>query len=46
MPFEMVLATSVDRNAPAIFSTALIRTATLGRNALVAMDVAIAFAVS
>ena len=46
MPPEIVLATSVDRNAPTTFSTPLIRTATFGRSAPVAMDVAIAFAVS
>ena len=46
MPPEIVRATSVDRNAPAILRTPLIRTAILGRSAPVAMEVAIAFAVS
>ena len=46
MPPEMVLATSVDRNAPATFSTAAISTATFGFSAPVATEVAIAFALS
>ena len=46
MPPEMVLATSVDRNAPATFNTAAISTATFGASAPVATDVAIAFAES
>src|ERR1700712_1960568 len=46
MPPEIVFATSVDRNAPATFSTAAIRTATFGFNAPVATEVAIAFALS
>src|SRR6478672_10871053 len=46
MPPEMVLATSVDRNAPATFSTAAIRTATFGFSAPVATEVAIALAES
>ncbi len=46
IPPEMVLATSVDRNAPATFSTAAINTATLGLSAPVATEVAIAFALS
>ena len=46
MPPEMVLATSVDRNAPATFSTAAISTATFGCSAPVATEVAIAFALS
>ena len=41
-----VSATSTDRNAPTRFSTADRATATLGRRAPVAMEVAIAFAVS
>ena len=46
MPPEMVLATSVERNAPTRFSTAASSTATFGLSAPVAMGVAIAFAVS
>ena len=46
MPPEMVLATSVDRKAPATFSTAAISTATFGFNAPVATEVAIALALS
>lgn len=46
MPPEIVFATSVDRNAPTTLRTPLMRTATLGRRAPVAMEVAIAFAVS
>src|SRR6476661_147576 len=46
MPPEMVLATSVDRNAPATFSTAAISTATFGLSAPVATEVAIALAES
>jgi hypothetical protein len=46
MPPEIVLATSVERKAPTRFRTPLIRTAVFGLSAPVAMDVAIAFAVS
>ena len=46
MPPEMVLATSVDRNAPATFRMAATSTATLGFNAPVATEVAIALALS
>ena len=46
MPLEMVWATLVDRNAPARLSTPLMRTATFGRSAPVAIEVAIALAVS
>ncbi len=46
MPPEIVLATSVERNAPTRFRMAASRTATLGLSAPVAMGVAIAFAVS
>src|SRR6476661_362686 len=46
MPPEIVLATSVDRNAPTTFSTAAITTAVRGRRAPVATDVAIALALS
>src|SRR6478735_6756346 len=46
MPPEIVLATSVDRKAPITFSTAAINTATLGCNAPVATDVAMALALS
>ena len=46
IPPEMVLATSVDRNAPATLSTAAISTATLGFSAPVATEVAMAFALS
>jgi hypothetical protein len=45
-PLEIVLATAVDRNAPTRLSTADTATATLGLSAPVAMDVAIALAVS
>ena len=45
-PPEMVLATSVDRNAPTRLSTAARATAVLGLIAPVAMGVAIALAVS
>ena len=45
-PLEIVLATSVDRNAPTTFRTPQISTATFGRSAPVAIEVAIAFAVS
>ncbi len=45
-PPEMVLATSVLRNAPTRLSTAAIATAVLGLSAPVAMGVAIALAVS
>ncbi len=46
MPPEMVFATSVDRNAPATFSTAAISTATFGFSAPVATEVAIALALN
>src|ERR1044072_7969373 len=46
MPPEIVFATSMDRNAPTRLRPADSMTATFGRNAPVAMDVAIAFAVS
>ncbi len=46
MPPEMVMATSVERKAPTRFRIAASPTATFGRNAPVAMGVAIAFAVS
>ena len=46
IPPEMVFATSVDRNAPATFSTAAMITATLGLSAPVATEVAMAFALS
>ena len=46
MPPEIVLATSVDRKAPTTFRTPLMSTAVFGLSAPVAMDVAIAFAVS
>src|SRR4051795_11446805 len=45
-PPEMVLATWTDRKAPARFRQAATATAVLGRNAPVAIDVAIALAVS
>jgi hypothetical protein len=45
-PPLIVLATSVLRKAPTRLSTAAIATATLGRNAPVAIGVAIALAVS
>src|SRR4051794_27164832 len=45
-PPEMVLATWTDRKAPATFRHAATATAVLGRNAPVAMDVAMALAVS
>lgn len=45
-PLEMVLATSMDRNAPTRLSTADMATATLGFIAPVEMVVAIALAVS
>src|SRR6476660_167335 len=45
-PPEMVLATAVEMNAPTRFSTPEMATATFGRNAPVAMEVAIALAVS
>jgi hypothetical protein len=45
-PPEIVFATWTDRNAPARFRHAAIATATLGRSAPVAMEVAMAFAVS
>ena len=46
IPPEIVLATSVDRNAPTTFRIAAITTAVRGRNAPVATDVPIAFALS
>ncbi len=46
MPLEIVSATLVDRNAPARLNTPQMSTATLGRSAPVAIEVAIAFAVS
>src|SRR5690606_13543263 len=46
MPWETVLDTSVERNAPIRFRTAARSTAVLGLRAPVAMGVAIAFAVS
>ena len=45
-PLEMVLATSVEMNAPTRLRTADSATATFGLSAPVAMDVAIALAVS
>ena len=45
-PLEIVLATSTERNAPTTFRTPEMRTATLGFSAPVAIDVAMAFAVS
>src|SRR3954453_23265611 len=45
-PPEIVLATVTDRKAPARFRDAAIATAVRGRNAPVAIDVAIALAVS
>src|SRR3954452_10387180 len=45
-PPEMVLATWTDRKAPPTFSHAPTATAVLGRNAPVAIDVAMALAVS
>ena len=46
IPLEIVFATSVDRNAPTRFSTPEIATATFGFSAPVAIEVAMAFAVS
>ena len=46
IPPEIVLATSVDRNAPTRFRIDAISTAILGLSAPVAMGVAIALAVS
>ena len=46
MPPEMVLATSVERNAPIRLSVPAAMTATLGLSAPVEMDVAMALAVS
>jgi hypothetical protein len=46
IPPEIVLATSVDRNAPTRLSAPEIATATRGDNAPVATEVAIALAVS
>ncbi len=46
MPPEMVFATAVDRNAPTMLSTADSATATRGRSAPVAIEVAMALAVS
>jgi hypothetical protein len=45
-PLEMVNATCTDRNAPRRFNTPASSTATRGRRAPVAIDVAIALAVS
>src|SRR5882757_2479520 len=45
-PPEIVLATATERKAPTRFRAPASRTATLGRNAPVAIEVAIAFAVS
>jgi hypothetical protein len=45
-PLEIVLATSTDRKAPTRFSTPAIATAAFGLSAPVAMDVAMALAVS
>ncbi len=46
MPPEMVVATFTERNAPAKLRTAAMVTATFGLRAPVAMEVAIALAVS
>ena len=46
IPFAIVVATLIEMNAPRKLSTAEIRTATMGLSAPVAIDVAIAFAVS
>lgn len=46
MPPEIVLATSVDRKAPTMLRAPLTRTAVRGFSAPVAMDVAMALAVS
>ncbi len=45
-PLEIVFATSTERKAPTMFRTPEMRTATLGFSAPVAIDVAMAFAVS
>jgi hypothetical protein len=45
-PLEIVLATWIDRNAPTRFNTPAMRTAVRGFSAPVAIDVAIALAVS
>ena len=45
-PLEIVFATSTERNAPTTLRTPAMRTATLGVRAPVAIDVAMAFAVS
>src|SRR2546429_4794184 len=46
IPLEIVLATSTERNAPTRFRAPAIATATFGGSAPVAIEVAIAFAVS
>jgi hypothetical protein len=46
MPSAIVVATSIEINAPAKFSTAESATAAFGLSALVAIDVAMALAVS
>jgi hypothetical protein len=46
IPLEIVLATSTERNAPTRFRTPAIVTAVFGESAPVAIEVAIAFAVS
>jgi hypothetical protein len=46
IPPEMVFATAVDRKAPTMLSTAEMATASFGRSAPVAIDVAMALAVS
>ena len=46
IPFAIVVATAIERNAPRKLSAAEIRTATIGLSAPVAIDVAIALAVS
>ena len=46
MPPEMVFATSVERNAPTRLSVPAAMTAVLGLSAPVAIEVAMAFAVS
>ena len=46
IPFAIVVATAIERNAPRKLSAAEMRTATMGLSAPVAIDVAIALAVS
>ncbi len=46
IPLAIVVATAIEMNAPMKLSTAEIRTATIGLSAPVAIDVAIALAVS